>query len=84
MWMIGHQATTRTDYESGDVPPGLYEAAEAWGIDPKEYRGRTSEVRTAVIAAKRRLGAERGYHNYANMTDQQLVATISTARCSPT
>ena len=73
MWMIGHQATTRTDYESGDVPPGLYEAAEAWGIDPKEYRGRTSEVRTAVIAAKRRLGAERGYHNYDNMTDQQLV-----------
>ena len=60
MWMIGHQATTRTDYESGDVPPGLYEAAEAWGIDPKEYRGRTSEVRTAVI-------------NYDNMTDQQLV-----------
>uniref|UniRef100_UPI0025ED1713 aromatic ring-hydroxylating oxygenase subunit alpha n=1 Tax=Novosphingobium sp. Chol11 TaxID=1385763 RepID=UPI0025ED1713 len=23
MWMIGHQATTRKDYESGDVPPGL-------------------------------------------------------------
>ena len=72
MWMIGHQATTRTDHESGDVPPGLYEAAEAWGIDPKEYRGRTSEVRQAVIEAKRRLGPERGYTNYANMTDQQL------------
>ncbi|MDE2596966.1 MAG: aromatic ring-hydroxylating dioxygenase subunit alpha [Sphingomonadales bacterium] len=73
MWMVGHQATTRVDYESGDVPPGLYEAAEAWGIDPKEYRGRTGAIREAVIAAKRRLGPERGYHNYATMSDQQLV-----------
>ena len=72
MWMIGHQATSRKDYVSGDVPPGLYEAAEAWGIDPKEYRGRTAAVREAVIAAKRRHGAERGY-NYDDMTDQQLV-----------
>ncbi|MBU6266478.1 MAG: aromatic ring-hydroxylating dioxygenase subunit alpha [Sphingomonadales bacterium] len=72
MWMIGHQATTRKDYESGDVPPGLYEAAEAWGIDPKEYRGRTSEIRAAVIKAKREQGAARGY-NYDAMSDQQLV-----------
>jgi phenylpropionate dioxygenase-like ring-hydroxylating dioxygenase large terminal subunit len=73
MWMIGHQATTRVDYESGDVPPGLYEAAEAWGIDPKEYKGRTGDIRQAVIEAKRRLGPERGYTSYATMTDQQLV-----------
>jgi phenylpropionate dioxygenase-like ring-hydroxylating dioxygenase large terminal subunit len=73
MWMIGHQATTRADHVSGDVPPGLYEAAEAWGINPAEYRGRTSEIRQAVIEAKRRLGPERGYDSYATMTDQQLV-----------
>jgi len=72
MWMIGHQATTRVDYQSGDVPPGLYEAAEAWGIDPKEYRGRTGDIRAAVIKAKREQGAARGY-NYDAMTDQQLV-----------
>ncbi|BEV00967.1 aromatic ring-hydroxylating dioxygenase subunit alpha [Novosphingobium olei] len=72
MWMIGHQATTRKDYVSGDVPPGLYEAAEAWGIDPKEYRGRTNDIREAVIKAKREKGAERGY-DYSEMTDQQLV-----------
>lgn len=72
MWMVGHQATTRKDYASGDVPPGLYEAAEAWGIDPKDYRGRTGDVRQAVIEAKRRLGAERGY-DYSSMSDQQLV-----------
>ncbi|WP_066552294.1 aromatic ring-hydroxylating oxygenase subunit alpha [Croceicoccus bisphenolivorans] len=71
MWMIGHQATSRKDYVSGDVPPGLYEAAEAWGIDPKEYRGRTQEVRQAVIDAKRAHGAERGY-DYSGMSDQQL------------
>lgn len=73
MWMVGHQATTRVDYESGDVPPGLREAAEAWGINPDDYKGRTSEIRQAVIEAKRRLGPERGYASYATMTDQQLV-----------
>ena len=73
MWMIGHQATTRVDYESGDVPAGLAEAALAWGIDPAEYKGRTGAIRQAVIEAKRRLGAERGYANYAGMSDQQLV-----------
>lgn len=72
MWMVGHQATTRKDYVSGDVPPGLYEAAEAWGIDPKEYRGRTNDIRDAVIKAKREEGASRGY-DYSQMTDQQLV-----------
>ena len=72
MWMIGHQATSRRDYVSGDVPPGLYEAAEAWGIDPKAYRGRTADIREAVIEAKRTHGRARGY-NYDGMTDQQLV-----------
>ncbi|OYZ25882.1 MAG: (2Fe-2S)-binding protein, partial [Novosphingobium sp. 16-62-11] len=72
MWMIGHQATSRKDYVSGDVPPGLYEAAEAWGIDPKEYRGRTADIREAVIKAKRERGADAGY-DYSTMTDQQLV-----------
>ena len=73
MWMIGHQATTRVDYESGDVPSGLADAAAAWGVDPADYKGRTGEIRQAVIDAKRRLGPERGYANYANMSDQQLV-----------
>jgi phenylpropionate dioxygenase-like ring-hydroxylating dioxygenase large terminal subunit len=72
MWMVGHQATTRKDYVSGDVPPGLYEAAQAWGIDPTEYRGRTGDIREAVIKAKREHGAARGY-DYSGMTDQQLV-----------
>jgi phenylpropionate dioxygenase-like ring-hydroxylating dioxygenase large terminal subunit len=72
MWMVGHQATTRKDYVSGDVPPGLYEAAQAWGIDPTAYCGRTGDIREAVIKAKREQGASRGY-DYSGMTDQQLV-----------
>jgi phenylpropionate dioxygenase-like ring-hydroxylating dioxygenase large terminal subunit len=73
MWMKGHQATTRKDYASGDVPAPLDVIAQAWGIDPAEYAGRTGEVRQAVIEAKRKLGEQRGYTNYPDMTDQQLV-----------
>ena len=73
MWMLGHQATTRKDYHSGEVPAPLDSIAAAWGVDPAEYHGRTGAIREAVIAAKRRLGPERGYDSYANMTDQQLV-----------
>ena len=73
MWMKGHQATTRVDHISGEVPAPLDEIAAAWGIDPAIYHGRTHDIREAVIAAKRKLGAERGYKNYEQMTDQQLV-----------
>jgi phenylpropionate dioxygenase-like ring-hydroxylating dioxygenase large terminal subunit len=73
MWMIGHQATTRRDYDIGEVPTPLDQIARAWGIDPTEYHGRVGAIRQAVIEAKRRLGPERGYTSYANMSDQQLV-----------
>ena len=73
MWMKGHQATTRADHVSGEVPAPLDEIAAAWGIDPAAYLGRTHDIREAVIAAKRKQGAERGYKNYDQMTDQQLV-----------
>lgn len=73
MWMKGHQATTRKDYVSGDVPSPLDEIARAWGVDPAQYNGRTDDVRQAIIEAKRRLGPERGYANYPQMSDQQLV-----------
>lgn len=73
MWMKGHQATTRKDFASGAVPAPLDDIARAWGIDPDAYKGRTGDVRQAIIEAKRALGAARGYINYASMTDQQLV-----------
>ncbi len=71
MWMIGHQATTRKDFDSGEVPAPLDDIARAWGVDPAQYQGHTGDIRAAVIAAKRKLGPERGY-NYDSMTDQQL------------
>lgn len=73
MWMIGHQATTRVDYHSAEVPAPLDDIARAWGINPDDYNGHTGDIRQAVIDAKRKLGPERGYTNYPEMTDQQLV-----------
>ncbi len=73
MWMKGHQATTRADHISGTVQAPLDDIARAWGLDPADYEGRSDDIRAAVIDAKRRLGPERGYTNYLNMTDQQLV-----------
>lgn len=72
MWMKGHQATTRVDYDSGEVPVPLNFVAEAWGVNPADYKGHTHDVRQAVIDAKRKLGPARGFSNYAAMSDQQL------------
>jgi Ring hydroxylating alpha subunit (catalytic domain) len=73
MWMKGHQATTRADHISGDVPAPLDDIARAWGLDPADYKGRTADIRADIIKAKRMLGPERGYTNYKDMSDQQLV-----------
>jgi phenylpropionate dioxygenase-like ring-hydroxylating dioxygenase large terminal subunit len=73
MWMKGHQATTRVDYASGAVPAILDDVARAWGLDPADYEGRTGDIRADIIEAKRALGPERGFANYKDMSDQQLV-----------
>jgi phenylpropionate dioxygenase-like ring-hydroxylating dioxygenase large terminal subunit len=71
MWMKGHQATTRQHFEA--VPTPLDDVARSWDVDPDAYNGRPNEIREAIIAAKRKLGPGRGYNNYDQMTDQQLV-----------
>ncbi len=71
MWMKGHQATTRQQFE--EVPTPLDEIARAWDVVPEEYNGRAQDIREAIIEAKRKLGPGRGYKNYDDMTDQQLV-----------
>ena len=55
------------------MPAPLDAIAAAWGVDPAAYKGHTGDIRQAVIEAKRKLGPERGYTNYPDMTDQQLV-----------
>jgi len=71
MWMKGHQATTRQQFE--EVPTPLDDIARAWDVDPDAYNGRVNDIRDAIVAAKRKLGPERGFTNYEKMTDQQLV-----------
>jgi len=71
MWMKGHQATTRQHFE--EVPTPLDDIARAWDVDPEQFSGRVNDIRDAIVAAKRKLGPERGFSNYENMTDQQLV-----------
>ena len=56
-----------------EVPAPLDDIARAWGVNPDDYNGRTGDIRAAVIAAKRELGPGRGYTNYKDMSDQQLV-----------
>jgi len=74
MWMKGHQASTRNpSFQSGEVPSPLDDVARAWDLDPADFEGRSADIREAIIEAKRRLGPERGYSNYVNMSDQQLV-----------
>ena len=74
MWMKGHQATTRNpEFHTGEVPAPLDEVARAWEVDPADFNGHTGDIREAIVAAKRRLGPERGFTNYENMSDQQLV-----------
>jgi phenylpropionate dioxygenase-like ring-hydroxylating dioxygenase large terminal subunit len=73
MWMKGHQPTSRVErYSHGEVPTPLDVIAKVWNIDPDDYKSRANDIRAAVIEAKRRLGAERGFTNYAKMTDQEL------------
>jgi phenylpropionate dioxygenase-like ring-hydroxylating dioxygenase large terminal subunit len=71
MWMKGHQASTRRQFEA--VPTPLDDIARAWEVEPKHYDDQPAEIRAAIIEAKRLLGRQRGYVNYPDMTDQQLV-----------
>lgn len=74
MVMKGHEPTGRVpSYFAGSVPAPLDDIVRGWGIDPAAYEGRGRELRQACVAAKRRLGAERGYSHYAAMTDSELV-----------
>jgi len=52
-----------------------------WEIDPASYgdfQQKVIQVWLDLKAQKRKLGAERGYHHYANMTDEQITDSIHT------
>lgn len=55
-----------------DVMPLWAEVLKEWDLDPADYQGRAQEARKALQEARRRLGAERGHHHFASMTDDEL------------
>lgn len=56
----------------GTIGEPLRTILQEWDLDPDSFTGRQLETRTALQQAKRRLGPDRGYTHYANMTDDQL------------
>lgn len=48
------------------------EVLKEWGVDAEEFRGRDQDARLALQQARRKLGPERGYTHYNNMTDDEL------------
>ena len=54
-----------------DVPPLLRAAIAPLGMDPAEFSGRVTSLRTAVQRRKREVGPSLGY-DYSSFTDEQL------------
>lgn len=51
----------------------LAQALEFWDLDPKEFEGKASQAREAIIAQKRKLYREKGHPHYEGMEDNALV-----------
>lgn len=58
--------------EDGTIGEPLASLLREWELDPDDFVGRGEETRAALQEAKRRVGPARGYHHYANLTDEQL------------
>jgi phenylpropionate dioxygenase-like ring-hydroxylating dioxygenase large terminal subunit len=54
------------------IGPQLTQELIRWNLDPAAFTERPRDTRLALQAAKRALGAERGHHHYARMSDSQL------------
>jgi len=71
MRMKGGRATLRQP-DLVDPTQPLDAILAQWGIDAADYRGRGAETRTALQKARRSDYAEKGYHHYATLDDEQL------------
>jgi len=61
-------------YDTADIlEMPLAQALEYWELDPKDFEGRASQTRAAIIAKKRELGRARGYPHYDGMGDSEIV-----------
>ncbi len=71
MVMKGMQPSARSQNKDRIEAP-LDAMMLTWGLDPKDYAGRTYEIRTDAAKAMREQGPARGYDYFANLTDSQL------------
>lgn len=78
LWPYGHRRVLVEGYvtnprygEPEEVPPILQAAIRPLGLDPADFRGRVPDVRRAVQARKREVGAELGF-DYSGFTDEQV------------
>jgi phenylpropionate dioxygenase-like ring-hydroxylating dioxygenase large terminal subunit len=71
MIMKGGYAGPAID-SSGIIGEPLATILREWDLDPEDFTHRGEDTREALQRARRRLGPERGYNHYANLTDDQL------------
>ncbi len=50
----------------------LEEIMVEWDLDPEDFRGRPRDIREALQRQKRKLGPDRGYTYFDNLSDEQL------------
>lgn len=58
--------------EVHNVQAPLSDMMRFWDLDPADFQGRGRDVRRALQTQKRKLGKERGYKHYADLSDEQL------------
>ncbi|MGK2287130.1 aromatic ring-hydroxylating oxygenase subunit alpha [Pedomonas sp. V897] len=71
MLMKGMEPSARSPDADKILPP-LDDMMRQWDLDPKDFEGRTKEIRRAVQLQKRKLGPARGYRHYEKLSDDQL------------
>lgn len=78
MYPAGHnrmieklQPSTRAE-DPQKVEPLWAQVLAEWGLDARAFEGRAQAARLALQEARRRLGPERGYRHFAELTDDEL------------
>lgn len=71
MIMLGGYAGPAVE-AGGAIGEPLATILREWDLDPADFAGRGEATRVALQQARRRLGPERGYTHYKNLTDDQL------------
>ncbi|HEX8447862.1 MAG TPA: aromatic ring-hydroxylating dioxygenase subunit alpha [Sphingomonas sp.] len=72
MVMKGGQPSARDAALAAGVKGPLDAILKGWDLDPDSFAGNASAARTALAAAKARLGPERGFTHYAGLDASQL------------